>query len=163
MIIITVVRASGIEWNGKLDSIWEVFWQIIAAEIGLFLTAMTAFRTLFVSRSTERNKRIPKHGSSVWTRSQQLLKRLITFGTWSSSSSKAVPGSSNSERARVAVDFPTIPGGTMTGMRTFIDHEGRTVIRNSSPMHSFVLEEDDEDLWPVLKTPKNQQEQYDLP
>ena len=56
-ITFTITRASGIKFRGRLDAIWEVFFQTIAAEIGMILTAVSAFRELFVSRAKGREKR----------------------------------------------------------------------------------------------------------
>ncbi|KAF2233027.1 hypothetical protein EV356DRAFT_449217, partial [Viridothelium virens] len=49
-IVFTVVRAVGMQYHGKLDAIWVNFWQLTAAEVGIILTAITAFRVLFVAR-----------------------------------------------------------------------------------------------------------------
>jgi len=77
MIIFTAIRASGLERRGKLDQIWVTFWQILAAETGLALMAMSAFRALYVSR--KKGKRVRKAGTiSFGSPSKDLLRRLRT-------------------------------------------------------------------------------------
>ena len=57
MIIVTIIRVSGIQYHGKINAAWEILWQILAAEISLILTAVSSFRALFVVRAKERNRR----------------------------------------------------------------------------------------------------------
>ena len=71
MIIITVTRASGLEWQDKLDVLWEVYFQFVAAKVGLILVAMTAFRALFVSRAA-RNQESPQKYPSLWAKDKNL-------------------------------------------------------------------------------------------
>lgn len=52
VIIFTVIRASGLEWRDRLDVVWGVYFHVMAAEVGLILVCMTAFRTLFISQSS---------------------------------------------------------------------------------------------------------------
>jgi hypothetical protein len=50
MVIITIARIARLKWKDKLDSVWETYFIVIAAEIGLALVAITAFRALYVSK-----------------------------------------------------------------------------------------------------------------
>jgi hypothetical protein len=61
VIILTIVRAVGLYHADQFDSVWEVFWQMMAAEFGLIMTSVTASRAFLVARSNEKG---PKpHGS----------------------------------------------------------------------------------------------------
>ncbi|KAG4437710.1 hypothetical protein IFR05_006793 [Cadophora sp. M221] len=51
MIAVTIVRASGIRQGSVIDSVWETYWQVMSAEVGLIMTSATAFRTLFIART----------------------------------------------------------------------------------------------------------------
>jgi hypothetical protein len=53
LIIATIVRVSGIRYHGETDTVWESYWNIISAEIGVIMAAATAFRSFFVARSRE--------------------------------------------------------------------------------------------------------------
>ena len=127
VIVFTITRASGLEWKGNLDVIWEVFFQIVAAEVGLILVAMTAFRQLFVSRAA-RNQHLPSKSPSLWLRSMNAMRRLLDPRRWTSGYSKDTSGGRkhSSEKGANGSDerLPNIPGGTMTGVQTFINNQG---------------------------------------
>lgn len=130
VIIFTITRASGLEWHGKLDVLWEIYFQIISAEVGLVLVSMTAFRALFVSRSAAKPQRSPqKPPSMIWLQSKTSLRKFFTFKGWStfhrsknSSAQEKLAHSDSEDR----FDLPdNIPGGAMTGMQTFINNQGQ--------------------------------------
>ena len=55
-IMCTIVRIAGMHTGRtvkSIDSVWGTYWQFIAANIALTMTAVTAFRTFFVSRGAE--------------------------------------------------------------------------------------------------------------
>ena len=124
VIIFTITRASGLEWQDKLDVVWEVYFQIIAAEVGLILVAMTAFRSLFISR-TGRNQHSPRDSPSVWGKSKLALKRLLDPRRWTSNHSKDMIGGQKYDAMKsFEGNLLSIPGAVMTGMHTFINHQG---------------------------------------
>ncbi|KAJ4290922.1 hypothetical protein N0V90_010118 [Kalmusia sp. IMI 367209] len=49
IIAITIVRMAGFASHGQVDIIWEVYWLILAAEVGLIMAAAITFRIFFVS------------------------------------------------------------------------------------------------------------------
>ncbi|PVH84950.1 hypothetical protein DL98DRAFT_608996 [Cadophora sp. DSE1049] len=65
IIAVTIIRASGIRHGNSIDSVWETYWQVISAEVGLIMTSATAFRTFFVARSAaqqrHRDLNSPRH------------------------------------------------------------------------------------------------------
>lgn len=149
MIIITVIRASGIMWHGKLNQIWIVFWQTLAAEVGLFLAAVSAFRALYVSRTKEKRKQNPNK-VTIKSHSTEVLRRLRTPRAWytnrrSEGSEKATFGDSPA--------FFNIPGGTLTGIRTFINKSGRATTYDSQTMQSIGSTKEYGDEWPLSDTP----------
>ena len=125
VIIFTVTRASGLEWQGRLDVLWEVYFQIVAAEVGLILVAMTAFRAMFVSR-TARNQHSSQEHLSFWMKSKNALRSLLGPRRWISSNSKDVSSDQKHDTTKGGFDgkLPSIPGATMSGIYTFIDHQG---------------------------------------
>lgn len=125
MITITIIRASGLEWQDKLDVLWEVYFQIVAAEVGLILVSMTAFRALFVSRAA-RKQHSPQKDPSLWTKSKFALRKLVSPVLWTLKRSENNNGGQKYGSTEEDFDgrLPSVPGATMTGIRTFIDHEG---------------------------------------
>ncbi|KAL8962257.1 MAG: hypothetical protein Q9193_001310 [Seirophora villosa] len=126
VVVFTITRASGLEWKGNLDVLWEVYFQIIAAEVGLILVAVTAFRQLFVSR-TSQNRRSPPKSPPFWTGAVNTMRGLLDPRRWTSSYSRDRngPQGRGSERKPKGLfgRLPDIPGATMTGVRTFVDQQ----------------------------------------
>ncbi len=161
MILVTITRISGIKLDGKVDQVWESYFIFIAAEIGIILTAVTAFRALFVSRYKRDNKVKEAQGSSGkrahwYSLNTNLLKRVFTLSLRRSKSR----GQPTSEGYEVDKDghfpmgnLPDIPRAHMTGVRTFIDGRGKGMDA-SRIMESQAIQEDD-DTWPLHETNKN--------
>ena len=143
MIIATVIRGSGIQYQGKVDHIWETYWIFVAGEVGLILTAVTAFRSFFVARQNQRDE---AEEPSWYRRSKERLK--LKFRS-KGSSDTAWTGDSDETKVGEAGYFdnrlPQIPKPTMTGIRTFINGRRTTKsMTGTQMMQSYV---DDEDKW----------------
>lgn len=151
MIIVTITRVSGIKLDGKVDQVWESYWLILSAEVGIILTAITAFRAFFVSRNNRNNNRVVQSpgGRIHWYyHNKPLLKRIFTPVVWRSKSRKqsSSEGFEACEDGHFPMeDLPNIPRAHMTGIRTFIDGRGK-VMNASHIMQSRVVEEDDDTL-----------------
>ncbi|KAL9598044.1 MAG: hypothetical protein Q9219_004738 [cf. Caloplaca sp. 3 TL-2023] len=151
VIIFTVTRASGLEWQGKLDVLWEVYFQIVAAEIGLILVSTTAFRALYISRSTRRRPS-PLLTSFSWTNSKSTLRKIFDPRQWTRKNSKSLAGCQDQDAMKQGFEgkLPNIPGGTMTGIRTFIDAQG--VTRTDTDFSTYDIATDtSEEKWPLPK------------
>ena len=125
VIMFTLTRAGGLVWLGSIDGVWEVFFQVVPAELGLILVSMTSFRALFVSRAA-RNQHSPQKGPSVWVRTRCLLRNLVDPRRWMSKYSKDTTGGQRDDTMKggFSGQFPSIPGATMTGIQTFINCQG---------------------------------------
>lgn len=158
VVIFTVTRASGLEWQGKLDVLWEVYFQIVAAEVGLILVSMTAFRALFVSR-TARNQESPPKYPYLWEKSKLALRKLLDPRQWMTKNSKIRAGGQkhNNTSDGFAGKLPSIPGAAMTGMSTFINHQGETVKSDIERSTSTLSTEANQDTWPLTKHASNSQ------
>ena len=142
MIIVALVRASGLRTSKAIDSVWGTYWQFISAEVGLIMTAVTAFRTLFISRS-ERSRQSPRRAWHWYAKSKGLLKRTLIPGAWRSNfADKSVRGSK--EPSYKAAELPNIPRATITGIRTFINRRGKTQTGPSQIMHSEIMDDNDD-------------------
>ena len=73
MILIAIIRISGLRTGNSIDVAWEIFWQFMEACIAVLMVSLTAFRSLFVSQdrgSGYPGYRHPKSWSSlgkVWS------------------------------------------------------------------------------------------------
>lgn len=128
LIIFTVIRASGLVWHGKIDVVWEEYFLIVPAEVGLILVSMTAFRAVFVSRAA-RNQHLPLKGPSSWLKSRYFLRNLLDPRRWMSRYSKDMAEDQKDATTKGVFNekLPSIPGATMTGINTFINHRGEAV------------------------------------
>lgn len=146
MVLVTIIRISGNLMGGRVDLGWELFFVIIAGEIGVILTAMTAFRAFFVvSRHNNigdkvnrgSKKKSPESRTRTRTqlhsRSGYVLKLLVTPSLWRFKMRAAQSGASERGYAanEVGLHLPpsgnlphVIPRAHMTGVQTFIDRCG---------------------------------------
>lgn len=155
MILVTITRISGIKMDGKVDQVWESYFIILAAEIGIILTAVTAFRALFVSRHKRENNgaRNPPGMQSHWySPNTYLLKRVFTPKLWRSRSKFKSQSTSGGYEADKDGHFPMenlpdIPRAHMTGVRTFINGRGKGM--NASRIMESQGIQEEEDVWPL--------------
>lgn len=150
VIVCTIIRIAGLRYDNTVDAVWETYWQYVAASIGLTMTSVSAFRTLFISHQV-RQKRAEwtqdfKYCRLLYTSVKRALKRSFTFELWRSktASSKA---SSGEDRPSYDSDpeLGSIERGTITGLRTFIREYQSTPPSASQVMQSGTIEESDED------------------
>ncbi|KAL8811957.1 MAG: hypothetical protein Q9200_001390 [Gallowayella weberi] len=132
MILVTVTRVAGIVINGQIDSVWESYFLIVAAEIGILLSSVSTYRAFFVSQprgdinKTKRTISDPGH----WYTSTMKLMRETMLPT-SPRRSKA-RGQPTPHEHRGDPDghysigkLPEVPRAEMTGVRTYINGRGR--------------------------------------
>ncbi|KAL8730555.1 MAG: hypothetical protein Q9166_004009 [cf. Caloplaca sp. 2 TL-2023] len=152
VIIFTVTRASGLEWQGKLDVLWEVYFQIVAAEVGLILVSVTAFRALFVSRNKAK-QHSPGKTPSFLTKSYRALKRILDPRQWLTSYSKDIGAGQGHGKAKDDFEgkLPNIPRGTMTGVQTFVNDQGMTTQGDAELSVIASYAEPGYDTWPLAK------------
>ena len=138
----------------QVDLAWESFFILIAGEIGIILTAVTAFRTYFVSRHNNKGaKKSPESQNQQYSWSRYLFKLLLTPSLWRSTI-KARSASGGGYEANEyghlpSENLPQIPRAHMTGVRTFIDRRGRGT-NNSHLMESKAIQEGEE-TWRLQK------------
>lgn len=121
----------------SIDSMWETFWQYIAANISITMTAATAFRQFFISRTSNRHHfRQDTFTDSSWSsKSMSWFRSVFIHPIWRSRmrSTDANPedsdpissGQQGSEIGGVAYELrQPIPRGVMTGVRSYIEREG---------------------------------------
>ncbi|PIG86720.1 hypothetical protein AARAC_010734 [Aspergillus arachidicola] len=51
MIALSIIRVSGLIYHDAMDSIWQIYWQFLGSEIGVFLASAVAFRSFFMARN----------------------------------------------------------------------------------------------------------------
>jgi len=126
MIIVTATRIIGLKHHDKLDYLWETFWMVLAAEIGLTLVAMTAFRTLYVNKMQSRSHETIKTFNWYNKGKSTLLKFLSGLSTSKSRGSSGLD-SMESDKEKTSEEYlnGNIPRATMTGLGTFIRGNGK--------------------------------------
>lgn len=140
------MRVVGLRHNGKIDSVWEVYWQYIATATGLSVTTVTAFRSLFISnqgnrRDVRQQQGSQSHGLS-FTRIKSLLKNIFSIRYWHFTSKSSRDGDITlCSEARPNVELGKVERGTITGLRSFIRNYGRTKTTPSQLMLSRTTEE----------------------
>ncbi|MCJ1269362.1 hypothetical protein MMC22_009254 [Lobaria immixta] len=103
MIVIAIVRLSGLRVLDRyVDVQWEVFWLEIEANVAVIMVSITAFRSLLGLKALKSRKEKER----VW----YLYRRRLPF----SKGDKTWESQLNGHR------LPSIPGATLTGIRTFI-------------------------------------------
>ena len=116
MVIVTIVRVSGLRNGSNLDPVWDFYWQVVESCIAITMVSLTAFRSFFVQERIRRTP-IPKRS---W---YQGVKTVFV----SKSSTRS------DEEAR---ELPPIPRGRMTGLMTLIDANGRTSLGAGTYLHN---------------------------
>lgn len=163
MVLVTITRISGNLMGGRVDIGWELFFIIIAGEIGVILTALTAFRAFFVSRHKGDNKearKLPELRTQPHSRSGYFLKLFVTPSLWRSKmrAQSASGGYAANEYSHLpSGNLPDIPRAHITGVPTFIDRCGRGT-NSSHIMESQAITEGKE-TWPLQKNNHNPVEQ----
>ena len=129
---------------GKVDSTWAIFWQFMAAALGLSMTAVTAFRSLFISHQVARTQGSPPAVWRLYKKSKEAMRRTFTFRTWLSKSTKDSTTLRASEEGDV--ELGSIECGTITGLRSFIAGYRKTKPDASRIMQSTAMGEEDDTL-----------------
>lgn len=105
MILIALVRISGFLKNGNIDPVWVLFWHQIEGAVAIMMVSMTAFRSLIGIQALKvREER--RRERSWFSHHRKLRPRFFKKSTQDESKSE---------------QLPSIPGATLTGMRTFIN------------------------------------------
>ncbi|EDU46727.1 conserved hypothetical protein [Pyrenophora tritici-repentis Pt-1C-BFP] len=135
MMATTVTRLAGLIYNEMVDTIWEIYWALISAEVGVFLAAATAFRSFFVARKASKN------GTP-----QQQAQRFFSasfVAKFNRKKRSTLDDSMDSSKERGVFGLPRVPRPQITGLRTFIDDHGRVQPIKSGSMSSTVCGTDD--------------------
>ena len=144
MIVVTLIRASGLRNGDVIDIVWETYWLFISAEVGLIMTAFAAFRSLFVAHASRDPHDARGAGSSWYDTCKRLVKRSLSPRSWRSESSTPISKES-SQASGGANNLPDIPRGTMTGIRTWINGRDKGSVNASRMMRSELIEEEKDD------------------
>lgn len=124
MIVLTITRVSGLKFQGNFDAIWETYWLILSAEVGIVLTSVAAFRAFFVFRSNRSQDRgtQPLGARMQWCHQEQRsLKQKFSFSLWRSNSrvqDLSRRYEANEDHEVPMSNLPDIPRAHITGFRT---------------------------------------------
>ena len=128
MIIIATVRIAGFRIKkSSIDIVWELFWHQVEASVALITVSITAFRSLLGIKALKAREQ--KKRERFWfSHRAKLLTRYLNKETQDESELE---------------QLPSIPGATLTGMRTFIHGD---VIWNES--RAMGMTDESEKDWP---------------
>jgi hypothetical protein len=129
MVIVTLVRVSGLRNGSNLDPVWAFYWQVVESCIAIIMVSLTAFRSFFVQ---ERSRRTP-----------------LPHKSWYQGVKAFLSSKSSAESAEEAWELPPVPRGHMTGLRSFIGGNGRTSTGVGSTTHD---EHGQSEFWPLQKS-----------
>ena len=140
VMVCTVMRITGLSYYKSVDAVWETFWQYVSASVGLCLTSVAAFRSLFIShRVSHRQQETSdlERLSLLYDRVKRALKRNwsiqpLRVRAWQSRQEYA---SDTSNQFR-GMDLGKVERGTITGLRTFIRQYQRSPDTPSRLMYS---------------------------
>ncbi|KAF2675664.1 hypothetical protein K458DRAFT_381119 [Lentithecium fluviatile CBS 122367] len=134
MVVVTIIRVSGLVKGGLVDTIWEVYWLFLGGEIGIFLASAIAFRSFFITRAQSKNSTPPRRELRFFSSTFARKFRRRSVSQLDSGDEQGLPG---------------IPGAQLTGMRTFIDQEGKSILDRSQHSKSTWRMSDVEDGIPL--------------
>ncbi|KAL8913491.1 MAG: hypothetical protein Q9171_001679 [Xanthocarpia ochracea] len=143
MILVTITRIAGIKFHGQNDIVWESYFLIVAAEVGVILASISTYRALFVAHRKATIKKA-KYGGPGSSPNRQILRRLLDSSPWRSrAGGQSIPGNSTASHFDKGA-LPSIPRAHMTGVRTFINGQGQRMDA-SNIMESQMIQDEDED------------------
>jgi hypothetical protein len=120
MIMVTAARIGGLKHQGKLDYLWETYFIVVAAEIGLTLVAITAFRALYVAKvKTRSHDTITSFG--WYDKGRSTFRKILNSITRKTASSNTKEHSEMEDMKRTAFIKGSIPHATMTGVRSYME------------------------------------------
>ena len=147
IILVTVTRIACFKINNQVDLVWEFYFLVVAAEIGVILASISTYRTLFVSRRKD-----TRHRGCPSSSTKERLKRVFLSSPWRSKardSSTPINQRGNQYSHFDEEALPDIPRPCMTGIRTFIN--GRELRDDASDFmeSQFVQDEHSNDDRPL--------------
>ncbi|CAO1598713.1 hypothetical protein XANCAGTX0491_002473 [Xanthoria calcicola] len=152
MVLVTITRIAGIRFNGHIDSVWESYFTIVAAEVGVVLASVSTYRALFVSHRKATIDKAQDQGHSSSPK-RQLIRRMFVSSPWRYKNKDwSIPNDNEGKRcSQLDEALPSIPRAHMTGVRTFINGRGQNTDTSDIMESQVVLDEYYDDDWPLHK------------
>jgi hypothetical protein len=120
VVALNVVKLAGLRYKNQVDFIWGAHWQLLAAEVGVLLSAAISFRSFFVHRAAKRADQNVAFTKERRFFTESFLRRF--HGQCEEDSlGDSLPG-----EGRHTHGLPGVPRAHMTGTRSFIDEQGRS-------------------------------------
>ena len=144
----TIIRIAGL-FTGpgvKIETIWETYWQFMAANLALTTTSFTSLCRFLRSRAQVQHRPSASSNNAWYTRGKRLFRLVFHLHRWRSKPHENSPTSEHADQSTSAWELRNqIPHGTMTGFRSFISAQGKTNAWPSQITHGIV-EDDGENL-----------------
>ena len=72
MIVIAIIRIAGLHYKGTFDNTWIFLWQQVEACVAVTMLSLTAFRSVFVSGTSNP---MPPNKARPWVPSTRFFRR----------------------------------------------------------------------------------------
>ncbi|KAI4129287.1 MAG: hypothetical protein LQ338_002296 [Usnochroma carphineum] len=150
----TIMRIAGLSYYNTVDATWETFWQFVAASIGLTMSSVAAFRSLFISHQVSHRQQETSDFESIrllFAKVKQAFRQTFSIQSWRTKTGNSKENdTTQSSDADQGMDLGEIERGTITGLRSFIHKYQRTPVTASQVMYSQTGKEvDDYRTWPL--------------
>ena len=146
--VCTIARISGLSYHGTVDATWETFWQYMSASIGLVLTSVAAFRSLYLShRRGNRQQDFSDLEAlrRIYTKVKQAFRSTFSIQKWGTGLSHSKDSDASKDlEAHAGRHWGKIEHGSITGLRSFIREYRHTPATVSEIMSSQIREDVDE-------------------
>lgn len=141
MVLIALVRMSVYRRHGnQIDATWHVCWLYLEACVATMMASITAFRTLFVHGGSKQREIKAQNQAAMYSWREKVLRKIKS-------------GRSDSwQDLSQGETLPKIPSATLTGIKSFINYNGRT--RNGTT----TMGDEEDQLHTELVSTKNNEE-----
>lgn len=140
MVLIALVRMSVYRRHGnQIDATWHVCWLYLEACVATMMASITAFRTLFVHGGSKQREINAQNQAAMYSWRERVLRKIKS-------------GRSDSWQDLSRENLPKIPSATLTGIKSFIHHNGRS--GNATTM----MGDEEDQLHTELVSTKNNEE-----
>lgn len=143
MILVTITRIAGIHFHGQIDFVWESYFLLVAAEVGVILASISTYRTLFVAHRKATIKKAKYIGPES-SPNRQIMRRLLDSSPWRSRAGGQLTPESGTASHFDKGALPSIPRAHMTGVWTLINGQGQRMDA-SNIMESQMIQDQDDD------------------
>jgi hypothetical protein len=122
MIVCAIARIAGFHYKGFEDDTWEFFWQHTEGAVSVMMASITAFRTLFVKKTSNPDDDTTSQNSAEPHLRHRVFRRFQALARAQPDEKPTIQEGGRSSHLKL----PKIPSPVFTGLRSFIRRNNRT-------------------------------------